>query len=208
MNETMRKSVDVEQRGWADIKRLLGDLSNGTLEGKFDDDDAQREGYDLFARTWQYSNGKPAKLELKVEEENPNRNFFIEMWSNKAFGRQKPGWAVTLKADWLLYYFLTDKSLYVIPAAGLWRWLFGGDGEAGSIVNYRQIRQRKSKQRNVTCGHLVPIGHVYRHVKFAEYRLVDGGWRLISDFDCDFYEKYQVMAEWNNDWEQPERQSN
>lgn len=200
MNAVLQKSFAVEQRGWADLKRLLLELSDGNLEEKFDDAAAQRDGYDLLSGSWRYSNHRPARLELKVEEANPNRNFFIETWSNKTFGRQKPGWMVTLKADWLLYYFLDENSLYMIPVPSLWRWLFGDESNAGSIANYRSVKQGKVEQKNVTCGHLVPIGHVYRHVKFVEFRIVDGGWRLISDLDCDFTEKYQVMADWNDAW--------
>lgn len=179
------KSRAVEQRGWKEICGLIRSLADGQCEEMFDNPDAQRDGYDLRCAVWEYSKGRPAKLELKVEEENPRGNLFLETWSNKEFGRQKVGWMMTSKADWLLYYFLDTKTLYMIPFKRLWNWFFGDDKFFGFGPQLRQVQQGKAEQLNKTCGVLTPTGDLYRHIGFVEYRN-DHGWKLIRDLSCDF----------------------
>lgn len=91
---------------------------------------------------------------------------------------------VPLKADWLLYYFLDQKRIFIIPAKALWLWFFGNETDTGAVNKYPLVAQGKAEQLNVTCGHKTPIDDVYRYVKFIEYRKF-AEWELQRDFEGD-----------------------
>lgn len=97
-------------------------------------------------------------VEVKAELENKHGNFFLETWSNRE--RLKSGWLVTLRADWLLYHFLENDELYVIPLAKLQRWAF----HSGRIYTFPERKQSKYDQLNDTWGRCVPIDVVTREI--------------------------------------------
>src|SRR5262245_52399532 len=64
-------------------------------------------------------------IELKAERRHTG-NLFLELWSNKS--RWTPGWMYTCRADFLFYYFLDKRVLYILDMRKLKAWLFGQDG--------------------------------------------------------------------------------
>lgn len=89
--------------------------------------------------------------EVKAEESNAHGNFFLEIWSNRS--RFTPGWMFTLKTDLLLYHFIQNDELYVIPFERLRRWAF----HDLKIWEHPERKQGKYDQLNDTWGRCVPI---------------------------------------------------
>lgn len=98
-------------------------------------------------------------IEVKAEEHNRHGNFFLETWSNRA--RFTLGWMFTLRADLLLYHFVEDDELHVLPFQRLRKWAF----HDGRIYSFPERRQSKYDQLNDTWGRCVPIGVVRSAVR-------------------------------------------
>ena len=101
-----------------------------------------------------YNKGGPDTVygaELKSEESKKHPNFFFETWSN--LSRFTPGWMFTLSTDVLLYHFLDDDELYVIPFHKLRVWAF----QKGRLYEFPEKPQRKRQQKNDTWGRCVAI---------------------------------------------------
>ncbi len=96
--------------------------------------------------------------EIKAEEENKYGNFFFEVWSNRS--RFTPGWMFTLRTDLLLYHFLADDLLYVIPFERLRKWAF----HDLRIYSHPERQQNKHQQLNDTWGRCVPIATLAREI--------------------------------------------
>lgn len=125
-------------------------------------------------------NNNYLSLEIKVEQENRHKNFFLETWSNRKFGMQTPGWMVTSTHHLLMYYFLEPGDLYVIPFGKLWDWFWGSSGNGPAFPAYREVTQSKYDQPNITVGRPVPIQDVLRHVGLCHYVKTPAGHVLIS----------------------------
>ncbi len=93
-------------------------------------------------------------VEIKAEQSNRHKNFFLETWSN--LSRFTPGWMINLKTDLLLYHFIDDDELWVIPFEKLRIWAF----RKQEIYKHPLLEQKKYKQMNDTWGHVVPILHL------------------------------------------------
>ena len=104
-------------------------------------------------------------VEIKCEAEARYGNFFFETWSNKnldgklrhAERGSSPGWMMTLRADWLMYYFVATDDLYVMDFFKLKRWAFTHETGHPSIEKYPERCQAKRQQPNDTWGRCVPI---------------------------------------------------
>ncbi len=96
-------------------------------------------------------------LDLKVEVDARYGNFFLETWSNRS--RFTLGWMYTASYDWLAYYFLQERKLYLLDFLKLRRWAFNYNGDGG-FYEYPEREQRKYHQLNDTWGRCVPIVHV------------------------------------------------
>jgi len=117
-------------------------------------------------------------LEIKVEEENRTGNLFLETWSNRNLDNRdshsergsKPGWMISQRADFLLYYFLCSDELFTIPFFRLKRWAFGFEASPGRqidgrIYKYDEKPQAKYSQLNDTWGRCVPISVLEKEIK-------------------------------------------
>lgn len=111
--------------------------------------------------------GKVWGVEFKIEETYTG-NFFLETWSNKKFGMANPGWMVTLRTDRLWYYFLNTDQLFVIDFEKLFEWAFGNSSSTGNIYDYREAKQYKHQQKNITCGRIVPVYVIGQEVGFIK----------------------------------------
>lgn len=97
-------------------------------------------------------------IELKAEESNRYGNFFFEQWSNRQPPYWTPGWMCTCHAEWLFYYFVEERTLYVMDFGKLKMWAFGdGRPSKGEIYGYPVKPQKKYEQLNATWGWCVPI---------------------------------------------------
>lgn len=105
--------------------------------------------------------GDAKYIEIKTEQQYTG-NLFIETWSNKS--RDTLGWFHACHADWLWYYFLDDRKLYVIPLPTLQKWGHQPT-KAPRIECFKEVPQRKYDQRNDTWGRLVPIHIVLKEIE-------------------------------------------
>jgi hypothetical protein len=93
-------------------------------------------------------------IDLKTETEDKYGNLFLETWSNKK--RRTPGWfppEVGVKADFVYYIFLKQRTLYILDLPKLRKWAF----EDGNIEDYPEKMQNKYDQLNDTWGRCVKI---------------------------------------------------
>ena len=96
-------------------------------------------------------------VELKAEEANLYGNLFLETWSNKS--RRTPGWMLTCTADWLWYYFVNNRELYLVPFANLTEWA------KQRMFDFPEKPQGKYAQLNDTWGRCVPISVLLNEIK-------------------------------------------
>src|SRR5262245_10679204 len=99
--------------------------------------------------------------EIKAEEANNHDRFFLETWSNRS--RFTPGWMLTLSCDVLLYHFLREDELYVIPFGRLRKWAF----HDVRIYQFQERCQKKRVQLNDTWGRCVPILTLCRELELG-----------------------------------------
>lgn len=114
--------------------------------------------------------GKKYGFELKAEEKHTN-NLFLEVWSN--LPELTPGWMVTSRADYLGYFFLDLKVLYIARMRQLQQWAFGADGKPGQIYKFPERGQSKYSQLNYTTGRIVPIAELQAAGLLKEYTAAD-----------------------------------
>lgn len=129
-------------------------------------------------------------VEIKTEARHTG-NLFLETWSNRNLSSKtnhaelgmNPGWLTHCRSDVLMYYFLDTDDLYIISLFQLKRWAFGftyGDRTVkGRIYDFKEVVQRKLKQKNETCGRLVPVSVLqaelrssFRHCKVKQLQLL------------------------------------
>jgi hypothetical protein len=108
---------------------------------------------------------RTAGLEVKADRWHHTGNFFFETQSNKARGT--PGCFIYTRADYLLYYFITPRTLYILPVTATREWF---------LANQDGFRQRETttavgrREYYTTVGHLVPIEEVLANVPGAKKR--------------------------------------
>ena len=110
--------------------------------------------------------GKKYGFELKAEEKHTN-NLYLEVWSN--LPELTPGWMITSRADYLGYYFLDLKVLYIARMRQLQHWAFGADGKPGQIYRFPEKQQSKYSQLNFTTGRCVPVAELQRAGLLKEF---------------------------------------
>ncbi len=113
------------------------------------------------------ANQETWSIEVKTEEENKYGNFYLETWSN--LSRLTPGWMVTMKADFLWYYFQDIKILYSIQLPKLQSWAFM---DRKRIYAFPEKMQKKTVQLNDTWGRCVPIKIIEKEVGFKVYNAI------------------------------------
>lgn len=100
--------------------------------------------------------GKARYIEIKAEKENIWGNVFIETWSNKS--RRTLGWFHACQADWLWYYFLASRELYIWQMVHLRQWARSlAENGQPRLFTYPEKQQRRYEQLNDTWGHPVPM---------------------------------------------------
>ncbi len=103
---------------------------------------------------------RSVKLELKADRWHATGNFFFETESNRAKGT--PGCFLYTEAEYVLYYFVTPRTLYILPMPATRDWF---------LANQERFPERATStpvgngERYVTVGRLVPIAEVVNEVE-------------------------------------------
>lgn len=159
----------VEAEGVEDICRFLSQqLGSGKFilisKGKLAKDIQKKHG-DCMIET---NSGYMQFIEFKVENKTTG-NLFLEVWSNKS--RRTTGWMFHLNTDYLFYYFLDSRKLYVFDFDELALWAFGSREQKANIWRYREVPQSAYSQKNDTWGRIVPIQALVDSLNVREYQL-------------------------------------
>ena len=168
MNNAFDLACCVEDRALNDLMPFLEQKSfNGrfvlTSKGRLSKF-LQKEIGDVVLNT---SLKNVASVEIKSEQENKYGNLFLETWSNRQ--RFTVGWMYTLNADFLFYYFIENRQLFICNFQALKKWAFIDS----NIYKYTEKPQSKYTQLNDTWGRCVPINILKNEVCFKEYILED-----------------------------------
>jgi hypothetical protein len=96
---------------------------------------------------------------VKAESSNIHGNLFLETWRDRRNNIR--GWMYNeCIAQWLAYYFIEDKELWMISLPHLQEWAI----EKGNLRCFPERTQVKRLQENETCGRIVPISTLMRHL--------------------------------------------
>lgn len=111
--------------------------------------------------------GRPhtARLEVKADRWHQTGNFFFETQSNKTRGT--PGCFLYTKADFVLYYFVTPRKLYVLPMPATRDWFVANQGR---FVERETATPVGRGEQYITVGRLVPIAEVLAQVAGVKVR--------------------------------------
>ncbi len=140
----------------------------GTVEVRDVRDDPEYRAADVdLLWTWRDQAGRlrTARLEVKADRWHGTGNFFFETQSNK--GRGTPGCFLYTQADYLLYYFVGLRLLYILPMPATRDWF---------LAHQERFPERETStavgegEQYITVGRLVPIGEVLAHVAGVKTR--------------------------------------
>ncbi len=135
----------------------------GTVEVRDVRDDPEYRAADVdLLWTWR---DRTVRLEVKADRWHGTGNFFFETQSNK--GRGTPGCFLYTQADYLLYYFVGPRLLYILPMGPTRDWF---------LAHQERFPERETStavgegEQYVTVGRLVPIEEVLAHVAGVKTR--------------------------------------
>lgn len=143
---TMNEGVGVAQQATADITQWLCSLPQTiAVENVENDPNYQQIDVDLLLTT---TKGQ-FKLEIKGDRWHKTGNFFFETYSN--FERGTPGCFIYTEADWLCYYFITPRELYLLPMPTTREWF---------LENLDRFRERSTTTPIQGGGHYTTVGRL------------------------------------------------
>lgn len=159
-----QEASEIEAEGIEDVLRFLRGKAK---QGQIVQTDKGSLSYELQTMAgdllFNDKQGRLITVEVKIEQRHTG-NLFIEDWSNLDSNRPKPGWIATLWCDYIAYYFLSSKQLYILNRPALFDWLYIRD-------NARRLEtrvQQKYKQRNQTRGLLAPLSKIRQYDEAAK----------------------------------------
>ncbi|GAB4278056.1 MAG: hypothetical protein Fur0025_04380 [Oscillatoriaceae cyanobacterium] len=164
MTYTMQEASGVARQATADITQWLQSLPETIqLQNVENDPNYQQIDVDLLLTT---TNGS-YQLEIKGDRWHKTGNFFFETHSNKE--KNTPGCFMYTEANYLLYYFVTPRTLYILPMPETRQWF---------AANINRFRERSTTTpirgggHYTTVGRLVPIQTVLQEVpRVKSYQL-------------------------------------
>ncbi len=152
---SMAEGVEVAQQAATDIEAWLRSKPETTCIQNVENELAfQQIDVDLI---WTRQNASNF-VEIKGDRWHKTGNFFFETHSN--FEKGTPGCFMYTQADWLFYYFVVPRTLYILPMPATREW----------FVNYLNRFQERATRTSVrakyytTVGRLVPITVVMQEV--------------------------------------------
>ncbi|WP_233258568.1 hypothetical protein [[Phormidium] sp. ETS-05] len=161
MTYTMQEASGVARQATADITQWLQSLPETIqLQNVENDPNYQQIDVDLLLTT---TNGS-YQLEIKGDRWHKTGNFFFETHSNKE--KNTPGCFMYTQANYLLYYFVTPRTLYILPMPETRNWF------AANIYSFRERSTTTPVYGGghyTTVGRLVPIQTVIQEVQGVKY---------------------------------------
>lgn len=148
---TMKETMKVAEEGIKDIQSFLTSFPSSLSVINVEKHPAfQKKDIDLL---WVYlSNGNEVmkRIEAKIDRYTTG-NFFFETVSNEQKGT--PGCFLYTEADYLFYYFLEWKALYVLPVPEVRNWFLQ------NIERFKEksLSTKVSNSFYTSKGRLVPI---------------------------------------------------
>ena len=108
----------------------------------------QHRGVDLL---WEHPDGQVRGIEVKGDRQYTRRNYFFELVSN--LEKDTPGCFLYSEADWIIYVFLSQKELHVLPLKQVREWFLP------LARNYpvKHAITRTGPLRYTTLGVAVPV---------------------------------------------------
>jgi len=132
------------------LQSLPQTLKVEQVENNFDD---RKMGIDLLLTT---TNGY-FQLGILGDRWHESGNFYFQTYSNKE--REKQSIFMSAEIDWLLYYFIIPRTLYMLPMPKTRDWF---------VANIERFSERSTNKENPSYtrkGRLVPIEIVIQEVK-------------------------------------------
>lgn len=152
---TMNKGLQVATLAATDIETWLRSKPETVSVHNVESEPAFRQiDVDLIWTT----HNRSYFVEIKGDRWHTTGNFFFETHSNLEKGT--PGCFLYTQADWLFYYFVTPRTLYMLPLPATRDWF---------VANIDRFRERSTNTRvrdnyYTTLGRLVPISVVVQEV--------------------------------------------
>ncbi len=140
----------------------------GTVEIRDVRADPQHRAADVdLLWTWRDQAGRlhTSRLEVKADRWHGTGNFFFETQSNK--GRGTPGCFLYTQADYLLYYFVGPRLLYILPMPDTRDWFLSHQDR---FPERETATPAGEGEQYITVGRLVPISEVLAHVPGVKTR--------------------------------------
>lgn len=148
---SMDEGLQIAQIAAFDIEAWLKDKPE-TLDVKNVENDPNFQQIDVDL-IWTNSTGE-FKLEIKGDRWHKSRNFFFETISNKE--KNTPGCFLYTQADYLFYYFIEPRTLYILPMTATRRWF----NACQNRFRERETHTSVGNSSYTTVGRLVPIAVV------------------------------------------------
>ena len=158
---SMAEASAVEEEALATLVAYLASRP-GTLEVQDVRDDSFFRAADVdLLWTWRGASGQDHTtwLEVKADRWHQTGNFFFETVSNKARGT--PGCFLYTEAEYLLYYFVTPRSAYLLPLPATRAWFLDQQARFAERETSTPVGDGA---HYVTVGRLVPIADVVEQV--------------------------------------------
>jgi len=164
---SMAEASAVEEEAIAALAAYLADRP-GALEVQDVRADPFYRGVDVdLVWTWRGASGQDHTtwLEVKADRWHQTGNFFFETVSNQARGT--PGCFLYTRANYLLYYFVTPRCLYLLPLPTTRDWFLAQQARFAERETSTPLGGGK---HYVTVGRLVPIAEVLAQVPGVRQR--------------------------------------
>lgn len=139
---------------WLNVKEETRRVRN--VEG---DREFRKRDIDLV---WETDKGE-ITIEIKGDTYHRTGNFFLETLSNQE--RNTPGCFMYTEADFVFYYFVTIKKLYILPMPETRDWFREHLGEFRERATETEIG---NGEHYTTVGRLVPIATLLANVPTIE----------------------------------------
>jgi hypothetical protein len=109
---------------------------------------------------WYHKNNR-ILIEVKGDKYNSTGNFFFETVSNSSKGTE--GCFLYTQADYLFYYFIISRELYIMPIKDVRKWFIANQYRFQSSFPCTHLY---NDEKYCSEGKLVPIHIVQREVKY------------------------------------------
>ena len=160
---TMQERTSIAEQAARDIeawlrkKKISVDVINVEGDKKY-----QAADIDLL---WKTTLGEKT-IEIKGDTYHQTGNFFLETYSNRE--RNTPGCFLYTEADFIYYYFVTIKKLYILPMPETRQWFLQHIDEFNEKATQTAL---ENGSKYTTVGRLVPIKILTQHVGVKVYQL-------------------------------------